>query len=951
MHLWPNAYKNVKTAMAQQVLENGDVDFQFAKDEERGFIDSLDFKVNGASVKLEYDPVHIDIAKIILNEPLKSGDKITITTPFYVKIPKGIYSRLGHIGESYQMTQWFPKPAVYDRDGWHPIPYLSQGEFYSEFGSYDVKITVPKNYVLGATGDMQNGEEELKWLEGKVAETEQKIKSKSYDINKAGKPNMDFPESSKEMKTLHFKQDNVHDFAWFCDKRFHVLKGEVVLPHSKEKVTSWAMFTNSEFRLWEKSIEYLNDAIYYYSLWNGDYPYKHVTAVDGSISAGGGMEYPNITVIGKSYTASGLEQVIVHEVGHNWFYGILGSNERKNAWMDEGINTFNENRYQETKYPNRGIEIGIPAGLMDKLAIGNRGPRGLYDMGYEVNARRNYDQPLSSSSELFTNMNYGSLVYGKTAIGMDFMLDYLGSELFDSTMHSYYNQWKFKHPQPADIRKVFEEKTGKDLSWFFDDYIKTTKKIDYAISSINSDDNAVTVHLKNVGEINAPVKVTSYINGDVEETKWVDGFEGTSSVTFSAKEVDKYVIDDQKQMPDIDRTNNQVKGKGVFKKVEPLRFELLGSYENPDRTTVFYTPTIGWNGQDKFMLGLALYNSTVPEKKFEWVLNPMYAFGTKSPVGTGSINYNMYPNKGFRRIELNTNIRAFNEIGSYTNFLSSQQTEAIEYIKPWYRNEISLKGELKRPLRKSKQTIEWRSVLINKQFSIRTREQILGHELTYKIINKKVLQPASVKASLVYANSNLSNAFSAVNVEAKYRWNYNVDLKGIDVRFFAGYSLIVNDLTQQFNYSLSGQNGRTDYFYDHLLLGRSADFPNALAQQTTNTQGDFKVNTGDLFGNNNMWVSSLNVMADLPYIKFLKIYVDGGLHPNVNNNNQPQFDFVGGLTLSLRKDIVDIYIPLFYSQNIKDVLTSQNIQFWQQIRFSFNINKLNPFKIAKDITN
>jgi hypothetical protein len=274
MHLWPNAYKNVNTAMGQQVLSNGDLDFQFAKEDERGYIDSLDFKVNGVSVKLEYDPIHIDIAKIILNEPLKSGETIVITTPFFVKIPVGIYSRLGHIGESYQITQWFPKPAVYDREGWHPLPYLSQGEFYSEFGSYDVKITVPQNYVLGATGDLQNGEEELKWLEQKVKDTEALIKTKTYDVNMAGKPNMEFPKSSKEFKTLHFKQDNVHDFAWFCDKRFHVLKGEVTLPHSKEKVTSWAMFTNSEFKLWEKSIEYLNDAVYYYSLWNGDYPYK-----------------------------------------------------------------------------------------------------------------------------------------------------------------------------------------------------------------------------------------------------------------------------------------------------------------------------------------------------------------------------------------------------------------------------------------------------------------------------------------------------------------------------------------------------------------------------------------------------------------------------------------------------------------------------------------------------
>jgi hypothetical protein len=121
-----------------------------------GFIDSLDFKVNGRQVQWNLLPGQPDICRIDLNEPLESGDTIQITTPFRVKIPKGVTSRLGHIGESYQISQWYPKPAVYDRDGWHPMSYLDQGEFYSEFGRFDVSITLPENYIVGATGNLQN---------------------------------------------------------------------------------------------------------------------------------------------------------------------------------------------------------------------------------------------------------------------------------------------------------------------------------------------------------------------------------------------------------------------------------------------------------------------------------------------------------------------------------------------------------------------------------------------------------------------------------------------------------------------------------------------------------------------------------------------------------------------------------------------------------------------------
>src|SRR5205823_3758260 len=164
----------------------------FATEEDRGYVDSLNFKVNDKPVKIIYDSLNIDICKLILNEPLKQGEKISITTPFHVKIPSAKFSRLGHIGQAYYVSQWYPKPAVYDRFGWHAMPYLDQGEFYSEFGSFEVKITVPKNYVVGATGDLQN-EDEKEWLNNKAEETKN---ISEFDTA------MSFPKSDIETKTL-----------------------------------------------------------------------------------------------------------------------------------------------------------------------------------------------------------------------------------------------------------------------------------------------------------------------------------------------------------------------------------------------------------------------------------------------------------------------------------------------------------------------------------------------------------------------------------------------------------------------------------------------------------------------------------------------------------------------------------------------------------------------------
>src|SRR5665811_1471431 len=194
-HLWPNAYSNNNTPLARQLFQVIGKEKLFNDTELRGFIDSLNFKGNGKQVQWNLLPGQPDICRIKLEVPLISGDSILITTPFRVKIPKGITSRLGHIGESYQISQWYPKPAVYDKDGWHQMPYLDQGEFYSEFGRFDVRITLPANYIVGSTGNLQT-DSEIEMLDKLAADTAWIITADSVGTN--------FPVSSKELKTLHY---------------------------------------------------------------------------------------------------------------------------------------------------------------------------------------------------------------------------------------------------------------------------------------------------------------------------------------------------------------------------------------------------------------------------------------------------------------------------------------------------------------------------------------------------------------------------------------------------------------------------------------------------------------------------------------------------------------------------------------------------------------------------
>ena len=444
IHLWPNAYKNDRTAYSDQTLENGSTAFYFSDDDKRGYINRLDFKVNGITAKTEDHPQHQDVVKLILPTPIAPKASAKIETPFHVKLPYE-FSRGGHKGQSYQITQWYPKPAVYDKKGWHPIPYLDQGEFYSEFGNYEVQISLPKNYIVAATGELQEPEEKKTLL----ALAAKPPATKKFN----GKKEPAIP-SSTEIKTLHYKQTNVHDFAWFADKKFAVAFDTMKLL-SGRIVAVFSFYNPKNAAIWKNSIAMTKTAIRTKSNWVGEYPYNVVSVVDGGNN--GGMEYPTITLLESGGSQQSLDFVINHEVGHNWFYGVLASNERQHPWMDEGMNTYYDDRYAAQQYGNDSREMVHikPKFLQKKIPVDI--PHMLLQTVIDVKK----DQPIETPSEKFNILNYNLVAYTKTGDWMKRLETELGKPLFDSCMREYYKRWQFKHPYPEDFKKVVEDISGK----------------------------------------------------------------------------------------------------------------------------------------------------------------------------------------------------------------------------------------------------------------------------------------------------------------------------------------------------------------------------------------------------------------------------------------------------------------------------------------------------------
>jgi hypothetical protein len=935
-HLWPNAYKDQSTPLAKQLLEDGKTSFWYSKAEQRGYINKLDFKLNGGDCKWEYAKDTEEICKVILNKPLRTGESVRITTLFHVKIPE-TFSRMGHIGQSYQITQWYPKPAVYDKYGWHDFPYLDQGEFYSEFGSFDVTITLPKNYVVGATGDLQDTTE-INWMNEK-ADAEKKVDHYS------NLPDLRYPPSATETKTLHYKQTNIHDFGWFADKRYHVRKGEVELPHSKQKVTTWALYTNNQANYWIKAPEYIHDAIYYYSLWVGDYPYKQVTAVDGTISAGSGMEYPNVTVIGEERSPFSLDDVITHEVGHNWFYGMLGTNERDHAWMDEGINSYYEFRYVKTKYPNQRMLNSLSERLSKFLDIYQYKNSYELDLGYQVVARENTDQPIDITSSKYTDLNYGVIVYGKTALVFDYLEAYLGTETFDKVMQKYFTTWQYKHPQPEDVRKVFETETGKDLSWFFDDLLNTTKKVDYKIASVKSKDDSLYIKIKNVNDIVSPVSVSLLKKDSILSTVWIDGFSGSHNIALPKLGASKVQIDPLLQIPEINRKNNTYILNKWAHKFEKMRWQFIGSIENQNRSQVFFAPYFGWNNYDKTQVGFALYSPFIPMRKFSYLIVPAIGTGSKQFIGFARANYNFFP-KYLQRFTVGIKGKRF-------SYLLFPKNLTYNKLEPY----VFINFKKKTSRSEFDQSLNLRTVIVWQQWidptnandynnNISSTQHYYVNEAHYRVERNSTLHPFDINLVVQQGDQ-----FVMAEAEAHFKISYKQKNQGLFIRVFAGgfpvYFKPNSDITAPLpNLYLSNSTTNNyaywlqkDYMYDENLVERNGR-DNYLARQVAISGGGFRSITN--FGQTNKFLASLNVNSSI--YRYFPLHPFFSLGVVVDDLNKAQFAAEAGLTTVILKDVIEINLPLVTTNNITENQQTMGINKWYQ-KFTFVLK----FQLPKSI--
>ena len=551
LQLDQNIYREDSRAQATTLVSGGRwANRAFTKGDE---LNSVDVVMNGVNTKAKYK-VSDTRMQVWLPKPLpgKSG-MLQLKINYSFSVPQYGTDRMGRLdtknGWIYEIAQWYPRMCVYDDvEGWNTLPYLGAGEFYLEYGNIDYTITAPANLIVVGSGQLQNPSEVLTSTVTKRL-NQAKNSDKTVTIIGADELSGTSFHPAKSTLTWHFVCNNTRDVAWAASKAFVWDAARINLPGGKKALAQSVYPVESATdNAWKRSTEFVKGAIELYSKeWFG-FTYPSATNVAGVV---GGMEYPGIVFCSWKSKAGGLWGVTNHEFGHNWFPMIVGSNERKYPWMDEGFNTFING--VDTKVFNHG-EFNEKSDLQ-KIAP------------YMFN--KNADDIMTIPD--VTQQNFlGIAAYYKPAAGLDILRYHiLGEERFDSAFRIYVDRWAFKHPTPWDFFRTMENVSGEDLSYFWRGWFLTNSKLDQGVTAIKYVDNDPTkgalITLVNNGQMVLPVPLLiEQDNGKTDSLTlpveiWQRGGKWTFQYPSTAK-IKKITIDHDHDYPDINPSNNTFSG-------------------------------------------------------------------------------------------------------------------------------------------------------------------------------------------------------------------------------------------------------------------------------------------------------------------------------------------------------------------------------------------------------
>lgn len=552
--------------------------------DEIGYQNVTSVKING---RVQKTRLHETILEVNLDRPILPKSKASIDMEWDAQVPLQV-RRSGRDNPKtmvrYTMTQWYPKMAEYDYEGWHPTPYIGR-EFYGVWGDYNVTINIDKNYILGGTGVITN-----------AAQLGYGYEDKNVKVQRP----------AGDRLAWKFSAANVHDFAWAADPEYKHLVRQIpngptihVLYNAEASRANFDAMTREQKRTynfdfnqyaasWDRQWETVADAavtVYpFIKSKFGEYPYKQYSFIHGG---DGGMEYPNLTMVSGPSLGTAF-----HEWMHSWYQGMLGTNESKYSWMDEGFTEWSTDLVEEyyRQQVSRKTLLNNPAELRKSDSTATAPPafhKDIYN-SYIALARSGREEPMTTHADHYnTNYAYSQASYSKGGVFVEQLGYIVGADVRDRIMLEYYKQWRFKHPNANDFIRVAEKVSDMKLDWYLEYWVNTTKTIDYAIDSLWEQSGATTVRLRNAGMMPMPIDVKVTFRDGTSEWHYIPMYlmfgekpaeqgqtnrkvyepwkwtHPTYTITTNRRLTDivNVEIDPSFRMADVDRRNNKIELK------------------------------------------------------------------------------------------------------------------------------------------------------------------------------------------------------------------------------------------------------------------------------------------------------------------------------------------------------------------------------------------------------
>jgi len=842
---WANSFSSKTTPLAQRFSENYESSFHFEKNKNRGHSNIHSVENNNAETLIWQRGDEVDIVRVKLDEVLLPGETYTMKIEYSVVLPDDKFTRYGITNSGdFKVRYWFLSPAVFDGE-WHAYSNKDLNDSYLTPSTFDITFNTPNYFSVVSDLDVVSenfiDKSRITKLTG-----ENRMQAKLHLL--------------KTSDFIHIQTDKVEVITNLTHKK--------ITPPIKALVV-------------DRVVQFLDEKL-------GDYPFDKMMLSE--------IDYKRNPVYGLNLLPEFISPFpdgfeydieILKIVSRTYLENTLAINPRDDYWLLGALQIYLMMDYVNTYYPNMKL-----VGNLSNLAIvrwfhaSQLEFNDQYSFLYMNVARGNLMQKLTTPKDslLKFNKNIASDYYAGS--GLNYLSDYLGQEAVLTSIKQFYSENKLKPVKSIDFQKNLENNTNLPIDWFFEDYINNRSSIDFNLKKPIIKNDSITIEVVNKRNKKMPVSIYGINKDEIIYKKWLAPIDSSITVTLPSKDLRKVALNYEGVIPEFNQRNNYRKVKGLLNK--PIQFRLFKDVEDPKYTQIFVMPEYSFNVYDGLAIGPKLYNKTVLPKTFHYKIEPLWAFRSKTIVGSGSLIYSKKPEfSSLYRIKAGVSGRYF----SYDEGLFYKRISP--FVAFSFRDKNNLRNNKKHFISLRNVTVE-RDKNPNKPLET-PNYSVFNFRYTFS--NPNLIN--HYRANFDYQ---LSSEFSKVSTTLKYRKLF-LNNRQINVRLFAGV-FIKNNTNVNDDYFSFALDRPTDYLFDYNYYGRSED-SGFFSQQLIIAEGGFKSQLEPAFSNT--WMTTANISTNI--WRWIHAYGDVGLVNNKNLGTETLFD--SGIRLALVEDYFEVFFPVY----------------------------------------